>query len=141
MPSTPVVFESKHRIKFSELDPYNHLRTEVYAGYFVDHRTDGLRERIGWDLKTLAALPFMLWVRRLEIDFIRAAAGDQQVTITSHVREFRGPDASIECRMVDETGRDLSRCLMTVACVEKSSVRAMDWPAEARALFYEQDGA
>ena len=138
MPKTPVIFRSTHRINFSELDPYNHLRTAVYAGYYVDHRMTGLRERIGWDLKALAALPFMAWVRRMEIDFLKPAIGDQEITITSFVREFRGPDALIECAMVDEAGKNVSRCLMTVACVDRETNRAMDWPADAMALFFEQ---
>ena len=68
MSKTPVIYKSMHRIKFSELDPYNHLRTEVYAGYYVDHRTDGLRQYVGWDLKTLAKLPFMVWVSTCPFD-------------------------------------------------------------------------
>jgi acyl-CoA thioester hydrolase len=112
MSKTPVVYKSKHRIKFSELDPYNHVRTAVYSAYFVDHRMDGLREHAGWDLKTLAKAPFMVWVKRMEVDFLRPAVGDQEVTITSFVREFRGPDAHIECTMVDEAGKNVSRCLM-----------------------------
>ena len=137
MPRTPVVFKTTHTIKFSELDPYNHLRTAVYAGYYVDHRMDGLREYIGWNLITLAQLPFMTWIRRLEIDFIKPAVGDQAITITSFVREFRGPDAYIECNMVNEAGKQLSRCLMIVACVDKTTKRGMDWPAGTIELFYE----
>jgi acyl-CoA thioester hydrolase len=139
MPKTPVVYKSSHRINFSELDPYNHLRTAVYSGYYVDHRTNGLREHVGWDLKRLARLPFMVWVRRMEIDFLLPAVGDQEITITSFVREFRGADAHIECSMVDEGGKTLSRCLMIVACVDKGTSRAMDWPAETMALFFERD--
>jgi acyl-CoA thioester hydrolase len=138
MSNAPVVFKSTHRIKFSELDPYNHMRTAVYAAYFVDHRMNGLRERIGWDLKTLAKLPFMVWVRRLEVDFLRPAAGDQEITITSFVREFRGSDAHIECKMVDESGMEVSRCLMIVAHVDKKTNRATDWPAETMGLFFEK---
>jgi acyl-CoA thioester hydrolase len=141
MSRTPVVYQSTHRIKFSELDPYHHLRTAVYAGYYVDHRMDGLREQAGWDLKTLATLPFMVWVRRMEVDFLRPAVGDQVITITSFVREFRGPDAHIECRMVDAAGQDISRCLMIVAYVDKRTNRALDWPAETRALFFEDGTA
>ena len=136
MPKTPVVFKTTHTINFSELDPYNHLRTAVYAGYFVDHRMIGLRERIGWSLKRLEELPFMAWVRRMEIDFLQPAAGDQEITITSFVREFQGPDAHIECAMADAAGKVLSRCRMVVACVDKSTRRAIDWPAEATALFF-----
>ena len=134
--SVPIVFETRHRIRFSDLDPYNHVSTAKYATYFVDHRMEGLRDNIGWDMKTLAALPFMVWVRRLEIDFIRPARADQEITISSFVREFRGPDALIECTMVDAGGKDLSRCQMTVACVDKDTSRAKDWPADAMALFY-----
>ncbi|MBP2648150.1 MAG: hypothetical protein H6Q77_1774 [Gemmatimonadetes bacterium] len=136
MPEAPRVFRTQHRIQFSELDPYNHVGTGRYATYFVDHRMEGLRDSIGWDLKTLGTLPFMVWVRRIEIDFLRPARGDQEITITSFVREFRGPDAVIECVMVDSAGTDLSRCLMTVAYVDKATNRAANWPPDVMALFY-----
>ena len=141
MSKTPVVYKSTHRIKFSDLDPYQHMRTAAYSAYFVDHRMDGLREHAGWDLKTLADLPFMIWVRRMEVDFLRPALGDQEITITSYVREFIGPDAYIECSMVDEAGKKISRCLMVVAYVDRDTNRAIDWPAGAMALFFEKDPA
>jgi len=136
MAKVPVVFKTTHRIKFSELDPYDHLRTAVYSGYYVDHRMDGLREYVGWDLKALAELPFMAWVKRMEIDFVQPAFGDQEITITSHVREFRGPDAFVECSMLSAAGKVLSRCVMVVTCDARSTNRSMDWPADAVALFF-----
>jgi acyl-CoA thioester hydrolase len=139
MTRTPVIFKTTHRVKFSDLDPYNHMRTALYSAYFVDHRLEGLRESIGWDLKMLESLPFMIWIRRLEIDFLRPAIGDQEITITSFVREFQGTDAYIECSMLDSSGRALSRCLMVVAYVDKRTNRSADWTAEAMAPFYEQE--
>jgi acyl-CoA thioester hydrolase len=115
------------------------MGTGKYATYFVDHRMEGLRDFIGWDLKSLGALPFMVWVRRLEIDFLRLARGDQEITITSFVREFRGPDALIECTMVDSTGKNVSRCLKTAAYVDKETNRAADWPLDLMALFFEKE--
>jgi acyl-CoA thioester hydrolase len=97
---------------------------------------NGLRDNVGWDLKTLGQLPFMIWVRRMEIDFLRPAVGDQELTITSFVREFQGPDAYIECVMADDEGREISKCLMIVACVDKRTNRSTDWPAESMALFF-----
>jgi acyl-CoA thioester hydrolase len=102
---------------------------------------EGLRDYAGWDLKTLATMPFMVWVRRMEIDLLRPARGDQEITITSYVREFRGPDAIIECAMVDAAGADVSRCLMTVAHVDKQTRRATDWPPELMAVFFEDQTA
>lgn len=136
---TPIVYKTTHRVKFSELDPYNHMRTAVYSAYYVDHRMDSLRENVGWDLKTLAKLPFMIWVRRMEIDFLRPVLGDQEITITSFVREFQGSDAHIECTMVGEDGKNISRCLMIVAYVDKNTNRATDWPADTMALFFEKE--
>ena len=135
---TAIVFRTTHRVQFSDLDPYNHMGTGKYATFYVDHRMQGLRDSLGWSLKKLAELPFMVFVRRLEIDFLRPARGDQEITITSSVREFRGPDALIECAMADEKAPTLSRALMTVAYVEKKTNRSADWPSEVMALFYEK---
>lgn len=137
MLNTPIVYRTTHRVKFSDLDPYNHMRTAVYAAYYVDHRMEGLRAYAGWDLQTLAKLPFMIWVRRMEVDFLRPAIGDQEITIMSFVREFLGSDAHIECTMMDEADKNISRCLMIVAYVDKSTNRSTDWPAVIRALFVE----
>ena len=141
MARTPIVYKSTHRVKFSELDPYDHVGTGKYATYYVDHRMEGLRDYIGWDLKTLNTLPFRVWVRRMEIDFLRPARGDQEITIASFVREFRGPDALIECTMVDSDGRNVSRCVMTVAHVDKETGRATDWPPDLMTLFFEKETA
>jgi acyl-CoA thioester hydrolase len=138
MPKAPIVYKSTHRIKFSELDPYGHVNTGNYATYYVDHRMEGLRDYAGWDLKTLGAMPFMVWVRRIEIDFIRPVRGDQEITIASFVREFRGSDALIECTMTDSAGKDVSRCLMIVAHVDKETNRATDWPPDLMAWFFEK---
>jgi len=138
MTRTAIVYTTTHQVKFSELDPYNHVSTGNYATYFTDHRMQGVREHIGWDLKTLGTLPFMTWVRRLEIDFLRPARGDQTLTISSFVQKFRGPDALVECNMLDAAGKQVARCLMTVAHVDKQTNRATDWPPEVVALFFEK---
>ncbi|TVU64687.1 thioesterase [Paenarthrobacter nitroguajacolicus] len=139
MARAPIVYKTTHRVKFSELDPYNHVNTGVYVSYYADHRMEGLREYVGWDLETLGKLPFMVWVRRMEIDFLRPARGDQEIVITSFVREFRGSNALIECSMADSGGNPVSRCLMTVAYVDKETSRASDWPADVMSLFFEKE--
>ena len=141
MSNVPIVYRTTHRIKFSELDPYDHVGTGKYATYYVDHRMEGLRESVGWDLKTLDAMPFMVWVRRMEIDFDRPLRGDQEITITSFVGKFRGSDALIECTMTDSEGVNVSHCLMTVAHVDKQTNRATDWPPELMAEFFETETA
>jgi acyl-CoA thioester hydrolase len=135
----PIVFKTTHRIAFSDLDPYNHVSTARYATYFIDHRMQGVREHVGWDLEALANAPFMIWVRRLEIDFVRPANHGQEITIASFVREFQGPNATIECTMSDAAGKAIARCLMIVAHVDRETRRSSDWPAERAALFFEKE--
>jgi acyl-CoA thioester hydrolase len=88
MSKAPAIYSSTHRIKFSDLDPYKHMRTAIYSAYYVDHRMSALREQAGWDLKTLESLPFMTFVRRLDVEFIRSVFGDQEISIASFGREF-----------------------------------------------------
>ncbi|NBC64505.1 MAG: hypothetical protein GVY07_02425 [Bacteroidetes bacterium] len=140
MPKTPIVFKSTHRINFSELDPYNHLGTAAYFRYFIDHRMNGLRKYIRWDLNALAELPFMVWTRKMEVKFLQPAIGDQEIIITSYVKEFKGPDAYIKCTMKDKAEQDISHCLMIVTCVSKDTNHSMDWPDETKVLFFE-DGS
>ena len=139
MTGRPVVYETTHRIAFSELDPFQHLSTGNYARYFTDHRMEGLAKYAGWDLPTLGSLGFMTWIRRMEIDFIRSVGADQEISITSFVREFHGSDAMIECAMTDATGTTVATCLMIVAHVDARTRRATDWPDELRALFFDPD--
>jgi acyl-CoA thioester hydrolase len=136
--SKPIVYKTTHRIRFSDLDPYDHVSTANYATYFVDHRMAGLSENLGWDVEALRALPFMMFVRKIEIDFLRPARGGQEITITSFVREFHGADAVIELDMVDAKGKTLSRGVMTCAHVDRQTQRASDWPADIAALFFEK---
>jgi len=45
-PKALIGYKSTHRTKFSELDPYNYVRTAVYAVYYIDHRMNSLREYV-----------------------------------------------------------------------------------------------
>jgi acyl-CoA thioester hydrolase len=134
----PIVYKTTHRILFSDLDPYDHVSTANYATYFVDHRMAGLSENLGWDVAALRTLSFMMFVRKMEIDFVRPAQGGQEIVITSFVRAFQGVDAIIELNMVDAKGKTLSRCVMTCAHVDRQTQRASEWPADVVALFFEK---
>lgn len=138
MSTAPIVYKTTHRIKFAELDPYAHMATEHYGAYYMDHRFHGLRDNVGWDFKTLGKLPFVIWVKKMDIDFLLPVVGDELITITSFVREFRGYEAHIECSMVNSAGANVSRCFMIGCCIEKRTLRPMDWPSDIMALFFEK---
>lgn len=78
-------------------------------------------------------------MRRIEIEFLRPVVGDQEITISSFVREFHGSDAIVDCTMMDSAGVRASRCVMTVAYVDKATHRSADWPLAVRKLFFEAE--
>ncbi len=43
--------------------------------------------------------------------------------------------------MLDSAGKNVSRCLMTVAHVDKEANRATDWPPDLMALVFETQAA
>ena len=76
MARKPVVYETTRRVAFSELDPFQHVSTGNFARYFTDHRMEALAKHAGWDLNTYGSLGFMIWVKRMEVDFIRPVGAD-----------------------------------------------------------------
>ena len=55
--------------------------------------------------------------------------------ITSRPESSVEPTPSSSVVMVGAAGKEISRCLMTVAYVDKATTRAKDWPADVSALF------
>lgn len=135
----PIIYTTTRRVAFSELDPFNHLGTAQYAAYFVDHRMQGLSEHLGWNQKSLRELGFLTLVRRIEVDFLRSARADDEIVMTSFVREFDGPDATIDCTMTGPDGSTLANCVMVVAHVDTASGHATDWPPDHAALFFDDE--
>ena len=131
MSERPAVHRTTHRIRFSDLDPYGHMRTAAYGAYFIDHRMDAIRELAGWDIRRLAELPFLVFTKRMEVDFVRPVSGDQVVTITSVAQGFEGADALIECVMEDERAATMARCRFVFTYIDRATGRPADWPPEA----------
>ena len=121
----PVRFETTHRPRFSDLDPFGHVNTERYVGYFLEHRFTGLRERLGLDLKTISNLPVAFVIGSLQIEFLRPLIGDLPFTIQSQVIEWGEKDCMIECALFDSRGKEATRCKMRCVCVENSGMRRM----------------
>jgi len=141
MAKVPVVWKNKFRVKFAELDPYRHVAAEIYSGYYMDHRYTVLRENIGWDFKTIMKLPFAIWVQKMDIEYLLPIFGDEEITVSSFIREFVGFQAFTEFEMTNSQGAVVSRCKIVGACIDKKTLRPMDWPPEVVALAFKEEGA
>lgn len=109
-----------HRVRFHELDPYNHVNHAMYVTYFEIGRVDAL-EAIDMGLHELKEQGFQFVVTKLEVRFRNAATAGEDLQIHTSVAEFgrastvwaqkirRGDDviatSTITAAVTDTTGR------------------------------------
>src|SRR5690606_35399168 len=67
--SKPIVFETRHRAKFEEIDPFGHLNVNHYLSYFSENRFAGQREVLGLYIRDLGKLTFAFHTVKCELEF------------------------------------------------------------------------
>jgi acyl-CoA thioester hydrolase len=76
------------RVRFYELDPYNHVNHSVYFSYFETARIEALAS-IGYDLQRLKREGFHLVVAEANARFVRSAAYGDELVINTELVEVR----------------------------------------------------
>jgi YbgC/YbaW family acyl-CoA thioester hydrolase len=111
-----------HRVRFHELDPYDHVNHAMYVTYFEIGRVDALNE-VQLGLDSLKQQGFQFVVTRLEVRFRTAASAGDDLEIHTGVSDFgrastvwtqeilRGSDrvatATVTVAVTDETGKPI----------------------------------
>ncbi|MGZ3782742.1 MAG: acyl-CoA thioesterase [Pseudobdellovibrionaceae bacterium] len=135
--TSPLIFISKDRAKFFEIDPYGHMNTQFYISHFLEHRMSCLREYLGWDLEYISKSPIAFVVKDIKVDFIRSVIGDKEFEIKSFVSEFQDKTCTVQMSMDDSvSGKVISKCEMTLACLDKTTLRTATWPEEIKSKFF-----
>ena len=81
------VHDTSHRVRFHELDPYDHVNHAMYVTYFEIGRVDAL-DAINLGLDTLKADGFQFVITKLEVRFRSAATAGDDLTIVTGVSKF-----------------------------------------------------
>ena len=76
------------KVRFYELDPYNHVNHSVYFSYFEAARIEALAS-VGYDLTRLKLEGFHLVVTEVRAGFHKAAIYGDTLEITSRVVEIK----------------------------------------------------
>ena len=85
---TAVTHRFPIRVRFYELDPYNHVNHAVYVQYFEAARIELLRES-GLTLLGMMDDGVMIVVTDIATRFIRAAEADDELVVETEVLEFK----------------------------------------------------
>jgi acyl-CoA thioester hydrolase/thioesterase-3 len=133
----PIVFETRHRVQFREIDAYGHMNMLHYLTYFSDHRFEGMRRFIGLGLQEIDDLPIAFHVRHVEIDYQRPVLRDQEFVIRSHMAEIGRAQCYVALDMSDAEGQRLATCRMRIGCIDRTTQRPCAWPAGLMERFHQ----
>ena len=76
------------KVRFYELDPYNHLNHSAYVQYFEVARIE-LLESIGFGMAEMAEMGYHIVVTRIETKFLSSARAGDTVTVDTEVGEIK----------------------------------------------------
>jgi len=91
--------KTRIRVRFYELDPYNHVNHAVYIQYFETARIELLREA-GLSLPETMQDGLMIVVSEIHTKFLGSAEDGDELTIESEILEVKRVTARWRQRMV-----------------------------------------
>jgi acyl-CoA thioester hydrolase len=135
---THMVHTTTFRVRFGELDPYNHVNHAIYVSWFEAGRGEAL-DSIGMSLSAMAELGFQVVVTDLSVQYkVPGKAGDT-VTVETWVSEIGGARSTWSQRITRpnlETGVPTVLCLAEVrAGCTTSEGRPTRMPPELKAAL------
>jgi acyl-CoA thioester hydrolase len=107
-----------HRVRFHELDPYDHVNHAMYVTYFEVGRVDAL-DAVELGLDKLKTDGYQFVVTKIDVRFRRAATAGEDLVIHTGVGSFG--HASTEWHQEIRRGDDLvSTATVTVAITDRN---------------------
>ncbi len=116
LPDDREVHTTSVKVRFYELDPYDHVNHTNYFGYFETARVEFLTE-MGWGLDVLKRQGLQFVVVEANARFLSAATYGQELTIHTWVDEVGRVKSTWQQRMV--TGdKEVARLAVSFAATD-----------------------
>jgi len=129
-------FKTYFRVTYSDTDQMRFMHHSNYFKYYETARWELFRN-IGIPYPELEEEGIILPVTDTSMKFIKPAFYDQEVTIDTTIKSFRGARIVFEYQARNETGEIINKALVTVACVRKNSGKACFPPKRLAAILKE----
>jgi len=100
------IFISRHKVRTYECDSYGHVNNAVYLNYLEYARMEALEQK-GITLDKLKELGFMVFIRRIEIDYKYPAGMDDVLIIKTYIYNHRKGSGIFAQDIIRETGEKL----------------------------------
>jgi acyl-CoA thioester hydrolase len=137
-----MVHSTTFRVRFGELDPYNHVNHAIYVAWFEAGRAEAL-ESVDMSLNAMAGLGFQIVVTDLSVQYKKPGKAGDQVTVETWVSEIGGARSTWTQRITrpdHETGGTTVLCTSEVrAGCTNNDGRPTRMPSELKAALARLD--
>lgn len=116
LPADRDVHTTSVKVRFYELDPYDHVNHTNYFGYFETARVEYLSE-MGWGLDVLKKRGLQFVVVEIQARFLSAATYGQELTIHTWVEEVGRVKSIWQQRMVTDEA-EVARLAVSFAATD-----------------------
>lgn len=111
------------RVYYEDTDAGGIVYHAAYLHFLERARTEWLRA-LGFEQDALRQQQGLLFaVRRMELDYLRAARFNQALTVETRLVEAGGASLELDQRVLDEDGTEILRGLVRVACIDAERLR------------------
>lgn len=114
MPTDREVHTTQIRVRFYELDPYDHVNHTNYFSYFETARIEYLAD-MGWGLDVMKAQGFQLVVVEAHARFLAAARYGEELTIRTWVDSAGRVKSTWQQTMTRGESEEVARLTITAA--------------------------
>ena len=87
MSPQPIIYQKEMQIRFSDLDPYNHVNAANYLNLVATSRLFFLEQDLNTPLSTFTKKGIGWYLKSSKIDYLRPIVGIGSILCKSHVKE------------------------------------------------------
>lgn len=121
--------KTKIRVRYGETDQMGYCYYGNYAQYFEVGRVEALRS-VGMSYREMEEKGIMLPVSEFSVKYKVPARYDDELTITTKIREVKGPRIVFDYEIHLEDGRLIATAETTLVFVSKANMRPIPAPED-----------
>lgn len=105
---------TEERVKFSQADAYGHLSSANYINLVFDHRTQAVKDQIGFDLHHwIKTQKLAFFLKDIHVQYLAPLAVGDTIEVTTWVRGYTERDVDIRSMVVGKQDR-YARALVAI---------------------------
>ena len=101
----PIIYEEFIDVRFSDLDPYNHVNSNLYMEYVLTSRWIFAKKHFDLTADELVKKGIGFYIKQSLVKYKRPIIGYPKIFVTSHISKYEGPllQISFEIRSEDKS--------------------------------------